>query len=436
MSSDCPLSDREQTRNIWIYVANWALIYLASPVVYVGIVQATLVKRLGFSDTISNLPASAYLWTTPLPLIVVWAFPQVRMLKPLIVISYSANALMSLVVVLALLQDDPEWILVALVADALVLGVTGGVLFSCHWEVVGRGISQARRGKALGLAFGFGPVMAVVASLGADLLLRGKLPGVEIELLSVASPWNFAIIFLASVPAQLLGALFSAAYVVPPLAFEAPRQPFFEGIFGGFGEYLGYRLILLATLGYVLVYSGFQVLQNMSLYTRVALGESPDKYAGLQLALRFGFKVAAGFFLGWLLVRTNPKTLLIATAAVCMLAVTWALNVPGRWFLISFGIMGAGELFGVYYPNYILGCSPPSRMRRNIALSSLLTLPVGFAPLMYGRISDVLGAQDKAFGYEMSFTVSIMILYSAIVLVLIGLPARPHPREDQASPVA
>src|SRR4051812_43408590 len=81
----CPLGRREQTQNLLLYAANWGLMYLASPVTYVGLVQATLLKRLHFDDRTCNLPAGVYLWTTPLPVLVVWLFPQVRQLKPLLI---------------------------------------------------------------------------------------------------------------------------------------------------------------------------------------------------------------------------------------------------------------------------------------------------------------------------------------------------------------
>ena len=35
--------------------------------------------------------------------------------------------------------------------------------------------------------------------------------------------------------------------------------------------------------------------------------------------------------------------------------------VPGPWFLLAFGLLGAGELYGVYFPNYILCCSPKAQ---------------------------------------------------------------------------
>ena len=138
--------------------------------------------------------------------------------------------------------------------------------------------------------------------------------------------------------------------------------------------------------------------------------------------------------------KTNPKTLLIVTAGMTLAGVGWAGSAGGlgRVQLLpdslchpplhsGFGILGAGELFGVYYPNYILNCSPPSQMRRNMALANLLTMPVGFAGVLYGSISDTLGSQDKKFGFQMSFVAAMVIITAAILLVLFGLPSRPRP---------
>lgn len=351
------------------------------------------------------------------------------MLKPLLVISLLVNALMSLLVAVALFFGTREVVLLVLLAEVLVLGCTGGVFATCQWEMVAKGLSGSRRGQALALAFGVGPFFAVLASLGANVLLAGKLPGLDETFETLPFPWNFALIFVASAPVLALGALLSSRFIVPLPAHEPPRPSFREEVIGGLVQFFGNRLILVATIAYILVYSGFQVLQNVSLYTQQAIGEPPDQYAGVQLALRFGFKIVAGFFLGWLLIQTNPKTLLIVTASLTLLGLTWALGVIGHAFLISFGILGAGELFGVYYPNYIERCSPRSHIRRNMAMTSLVTMPVGFAPVFYGAISDSLGEYDKAFGYHMSFLAAIVILIATIVLVWLCLPAQP-PRQN------
>jgi hypothetical protein len=430
-AADCPLSPREQTRNIILYSANWGLIYLASPVGYLG-VHAPLLKHHHYADWVCNLPASVYLWGGFLPVVVLWYFPQVRLLKPLIVSGFCAMALIAALMAVVVVQLGPAWVLAGLVAHAAVLQVANGVLWTCLWEVLGRGVAESRRGQALGLAFGFGPMLAVVASLGMQLVLGSIAPAIKaiVDFPTLEYPWNFAVIFLANVPALGLAAILSGGFVVPRPKVEVRREPFVTGIFGGIGRFFGYRLLVLATAGYILVYSGHQVLTNMVLYTQEAVGEEPAKYAGLQLALRFGFKVVAGFCFGWLLVKTNPRALMVVTAGVVFAAVTWALVAPGAWFLISFGLMGAGELFGVYYPNYILGCSPRSQMRRNMAFANLFSLVAGVAPLFYGGISDLLGIEDKAFGYRMSFVASMAILAATIGMVLIALPARPRPPEE------
>src|SRR5262249_2834534 len=198
--------------------------------------------------------------------------------------------------------------------------------------------SASRRGQAFALAFGAGPILAVIASLASQLVLAGKVQGIDLpfSIPAVEYPWNFASLFAASVPIMVLAAFLSSQFIVPRPGVEVARQPFRSGVLGGFGEFFGYRLILFATIGYILVYSGNLVMTNVSLFTKEAIGRPAEEYAGLQLALRFGFKIIAGFFLGWLLMRTNPKTLLLVTAGLTLAGVAWAMGAPGKWFLLSF----------------------------------------------------------------------------------------------------
>ena len=80
---------------------------------YVGVVQATLVDRLGFSNSEANLPASAYLWSMPLAVVVIWLFPQVRALKLLLIASLASAAVMGGLAALALTLTGPRAILVS-----------------------------------------------------------------------------------------------------------------------------------------------------------------------------------------------------------------------------------------------------------------------------------------------------------------------------------
>lgn len=427
MPADCPLPASMQTRNLLIFAANWGLIYLASPVTYVGVFQATLVDTLQFTNKQANLPAGVYLWTTPLAVLILCRFPQVRMLRPLLVCAFLAAALLGAVVALSLFSSNRYVLFAALIGYAVVWGCGNGLVAGCQWEMIGRGVSASRRGEALAWAFGVGPVFAVLASLVSQNILGGDAAGFALPYLpKLEYPWSFAFLYGASVPIMLLAALLSSCYVTAAPAVEPPRQPWVASVFGGLGDFARNRLLLLATLAYLMVYSGHEILQNLSLYVKEVVGGKATDYAGLQMAMRFGFKIFAGFALAWLLVAMNPRALLVVTASLTLTAVLWTLALP-EMYLISFGIVGAGELFGVYYLNYIERCSAPSQIRRNIGFASMATMLVGFAPVFYGAISDAF--KDKAIGYQVSFAASIAVLVCTIMLVMVKLPANPRPRE-------
>src|SRR5436309_2251713 len=96
---ECPLGAAEQTRNVLVVAVNTALCYLAAPVLYVDVLHTSLINKLQLeagrnppSDTLSNLPASAYLLLSILPLFVAWAFPQIRLLRRILVSCYVALA--------------------------------------------------------------------------------------------------------------------------------------------------------------------------------------------------------------------------------------------------------------------------------------------------------------------------------------------------------
>jgi hypothetical protein len=447
-ASECPLSRQQQTRNMVIFGVNVSLIYLGAPVLYVGLTQAALCERLGASKTIANLPGSVYFWMTPLPILVAWYFSAVRLLKPVLVATYLLVAGTGAMVVATLLAPTPEWakdalatltrwlpadlqppadwVIPAMLLQSAVLGCALGVVATYQWEVLGRGVAESRRGQALALAFGVGPSFAVVGSLASQVLLD-----------EIPYPWSFAVLFATTVPLMGLAAFLATRFVVPQPLVEVTRKPFVTGVFGGFGEFFSYRLLVIAGVAMILVASGYNILPNISLYTREATGEPAENFVGYQNALRFGFKIFAGLFLGWVLTKTNPKTGLLITAGFCLASPLWALLAPKEslhlgpvvipLFLFSFALMGAGELFGVYYPNYILSCSAKSRMRRNMALTSMLNMPSGFVALLFGVLAD-------QYGLPTSFVVSIAILAATLLLVQFGLPARPSPCESHMDP--
>ena len=66
-------------------------------------------------------------------------------------------------------------------------------------------------------------------------------------------------------------------------------------------------------------------------------------------------------------------------------------------------------------------------MRANIAYLNLLGGLVGFAPVIFGAISD-------RFGRIASFHAATGVLIFAIVLIVVALPALPTPHEDATPP--
>src|SRR5262245_49359941 len=281
----CPLDRRDQTRNLLIFAACKALIYLSAPVFYIG-VQASLCNWLGAPYRVSNLPKSAYLATTVAPVLVAWYWPFVSVLKRNLVVCFAVGVPSLAVVVLGLWANLRAQVKITVVIlPAVVCGAALPTADALIWEMMGRGVAEARRGQALALAFGVGPLFAAASSLGSQLLLNDEarahwLPG-------LAQPWTFALLYLLATPLMVLAAYLCSRSVVPLPVREPERQPFVQGVFGGAWDFLTDRILLAATLVTVLVYMGNAIDANMNLYTPAALGAGPEQYAGLQMFLRF-----------------------------------------------------------------------------------------------------------------------------------------------------
>ncbi len=486
----CMLTWPEQRRNLILFAVCTGTQYLAAPVLYVGITQASLCHHLGADTRTSNLPATLFFAMTAMPALFAWLSPRVSSLKRNLSLFYGTSALMlaTLAVTLAFPLSN-QFKLAMIVLQGGVSGAVMPAAIALLWEVMGRGTEESRRGLALSMAFGAGPLLAVVGSFGQTALLGGDLFGWHFE--GLAYPKNFIILFAAGVPVMGLAAIFSQFFVITRVEQEQPREPvssvmglliglplmfaavalmqtsaapadggggvlssdsLFSGIWlrmaGGacgigsalafifhFREILQQRILLLATLVTILVYSGNVIPSNMNLYSSEAMGDLPEKYAGVQNMLRFSFKVVAGALLGWVLTRTNAKVGILATASILFFALVWAMFVTGPWYLVAFGIHGAGELVGVYAPNYIVSASRRDQLRRNMAFVTMLMVPAAPAGYLYGAIVDgVKQAQWTAFsmnsaslGFRLSFLVCSLLILSGIALAVTLLPARPKP---------
>jgi len=423
------LGEQFQQRNVRLYVLKWCVVFLAAPVMYIGFVQVGLCKRLGASDFVANLPSSVYLAMAAFPVIMVWAVPQVRFLKLVMMIGFITSAVMGALTAVVLWLPVPDWLrIVIVIVHAAVVACSSGTAWAFEWELIGRGVSESRRGRMFAIAFSIGPLFAVAGSLAAQLIINNEVFGWTPPFWpEIPYPLNYTVMYGMTLPLLLLAGLLVSGYVIPLPKTELQRQPFIQGVFGGFGQLVCNRFIVMACVAYLLVYSGTLIQNNMVLFTREAVELPEDTFVGYQLAIRFGCKVFAGLILGWLLKLTNPCMNLYATALLVALGVMGIIIAPlfsaGLFFLIAFGFNGAGELMGLYYPYYVLCLSPKSQMRRNMAFVMLISAPVGLAPALYGAISD-------RWGLTTSFWLALALVIAGLVLVAATLPARPRPRPE------
>lgn len=426
-SVDHPLSSSQQTRNVMVFAACTGLQYLAAPVLYVGMTQAALCKRLGATPKVANLPEMAFFVMTVAPVVLAWWFPGVGLLKRLLSICYvSAGIALGIVAVTLVAPVSNEVKIAAVILQGLVSGAAMPTAIALLWEAVGRGVPEARRGQALGLAFGLGPFLAFAASLLSQELLNGRLWG----LLSgpLAPPWNFVAVFGGAAPLMIAAGALAPLLVIPSAADDhGAHEPFL----GGLVRFLRTPILAKATVVTILLYIGNTITANMNLQTENLLSEAAENYVGYQNALRFFCKGIAGLLLGWLLTRSNPRTGILITGLLFVASQLWAIFVPGIAYLFAFGIYGAGELVGVYAPNYILSASAPERLRQNMAYVTMMMAPAAPAGYIFGAIAS--GTTDPAAGFRHSFILCAAILIIGLGLAVAVLPK--WPAKPEATPV-
>lgn len=244
--------------------------------------QAGLCKRLHTSDTIANLPSTLFLSMPWVPVVVAWLFPQARLLKKIMGFAFGLMAFMGAGMAAVLVTAPSNGLIIgALVVHAGVLGAAVSVANVLSWEALDRGVAPQRRGKALGLAFGWGPGFAVFGSLGTQLLLDGKLfSWVPPPWLAVAYPYNYAILFASSAVCMALASFLVYFYSFPLPKADVERESFNTALIGGFKAFLSHRVLLFASLAYLLVFCGNMVQINMSIFTHEAIGQMSENLAG------------------------------------------------------------------------------------------------------------------------------------------------------------
>ena len=403
---------------MWIFTICYAFIYFAAPVLYVGVIQAALCDKLGASKMVASLPASTYMLGQFAPIFFSWLVPH-RLERSMVVWANFATATLSAAVVLALALPMPTSVRILLVVmQGLLQGLSASTSQVFMIQCLRRGTTAEGLARTLQRTFAVTPFFAVAGSLGAQYILNPGLPGFSF-------PHDFALMYAAAVPCSVAIALAAKRFRLIPVAEEA-RQPLVAFLTGSARDFFTSRTLLLVWLAYVLWYTALGATSNLTLYTREAMGRDPADFSALTMAIRFGCKAAGGFLLGWLAVRAGLRAGLAGCIALLAAGCGWAWLVPGAGFLFAFGLLGAGELGGAYFPNYVSSLSRPTESTRNIAIMTLATPVSSFAPVMHGYLTD-------RFGFTASFAFGIATAAVSLLLLLRSKREEPPPDYDEAT---
>ena len=401
------ITARMDRRNSRIFAASNMLIYFASPVVYVGIVQAALCDKLGASATVANLPASAYFLGFFAPVLLAWLIPY-RLEKSAVVtanlVTSSSLALVALSLFLPFEDDFRLW---SVIGQGLILGFADSISIVYMYQCLNRGTNLPARAKALKWSFSLGPLFAVVGNLLAQFILSGNIR-------SLSHPNDFAVLYLIASVCTAGVAFLASRYEL--ISISSMKEPFFQSMRATIRSFLRSRTLAFLWIAYLLLGIALNAMTNLSLYSKEALGEDPKQFAGYMNALRFGFKAITGFGLGLILARWGIRAPLVTTALLVATGILWAWTAPGYLYLFAFGLLGGGELAGAYFPNYIVSTSSPATSARNLAFLTLVTPISSFAPAIHGALTD-------NYGFSASFIFGVSIALLALWFVF-RLPAR------------
>ena len=139
--------------NSWVFAISHLLIYFASPVVYVGIVQAALCDKLGAGAAVANLPNSAYFLGFFFPVILSWTLAY-RFERNVVVAANLVTSSSLVLVALSLFLPVADSIrLGVVIGQGLVLGLADSSSIVYMYQCLKRGTSLKGRARCLKWTF-------------------------------------------------------------------------------------------------------------------------------------------------------------------------------------------------------------------------------------------------------------------------------------------
>ncbi|MSO21746.1 MAG: hypothetical protein EXQ58_00525 [Acidobacteria bacterium] len=233
------------------------------------------------------------------------------------------------------------------------------------------------------LTYTIGPLAAVAGSLLAQSLMNRRSD-------SSTNLGSYAALYLIGVPCLLTAAAISRLRLVD--VKEVNRLSALSYLLESFQSLLRSRPMMLLGCAYFANNAGLCVLPNFSPHLHQATGSLPEQWVGYVMALQFGFKSVSGYLYGTLAERQGSRLTLQVLQVVLWLIPCWALFVHGPAYVFVFGLVGAAQLSGVYFPNYCRAISSHATGARDLSLLMIVSSLAGISSAWHGMLNDLLGA--------------------------------------------
>lgn len=357
--------------------------YLAAPVFYIGMVQAVLCSQLGGNASVSNLPVTVSALAGVVPLFASWFVPYRRERSVVVWCALLSAGVLGMTGWVLVTSGSNPIRIVAVVGSSVLTNLLLCVEQVYLYQCLSRGTTTLGRARALKIGYTFGPLAAVGGSLIVQKLLDGSW-------FHLKFPGDFAAIYFLSVPCALLIAVAGAKQRVVDVP-EQPKPRLPSYLVQSFRTTAKSRTLTLLCLAYTVCCAAIACEPNLTLYLRTAVGEAPELLVGYVMAARFSGKSIGGFLLGLTAQKWNNKTVLIIIELLILLGCGWALFVGGTSYVFCFGLLGIGELSGVYFPSYCLSVSPVEFGARNLAILGIFASIGGAGAALLGAIADTWG---------------------------------------------
>lgn len=378
-----PVNPEMDRRNGRLYLLCYFLIFLSGAIDYVGVVQASLLDRLGASHTVANLPAATYSLGSVVPFLLSPLIPYRCERSAVVIANLVSAASLAAVCITLFFNFSKDSQIAAVIIQGMIIGFSGSISSVYMLQCLGRGTTEAGRSRTFKLTFTFGPILGITGGLATQFILNGDIRDLHF-------PYDFGLLYAAS--AICIGgvALVSSRFSMVRLE-ERERDRFSLCIAENVKSFTAERGLVLLWFAYLFWNFSISGSQNFSLYAQQAVGKTPSSLAGISMALQFAGKSAVGFILGIVAERFGcfaPSKLTVALAGGAM---AWAWLAPGYSYLLAFALMGGAALGGVYFPNCVLTYSPATRSAADLAILGLAAPAASIAPVIFGALADLFG---------------------------------------------